>query len=106
LRAELLRRAAPPPDIAFVLEAPGDVLFARKGEYDAARLDAVTAAHRLAAARAHRVVRLDASRPLATLVAEAAGVLMEEAGIAVRPARRQVAGVAEHQDGPATPSAA
>jgi glycosyltransferase involved in cell wall biosynthesis/thymidylate kinase len=106
LRAELLRRAAPAPDVAFLLEAPGDVLFARKGEYDPARLDAVTAAHRVAAARARRVVRLDASRPLATLVREAADVLMEEAGIAVRPARRHVAAVAEHHDGPATPSAA
>jgi thymidylate kinase len=39
-RRWLLAHASPPPDLALVLNVPGEVLYARKGEHDVARLEA------------------------------------------------------------------
>jgi thymidylate kinase len=61
-RRWLLFRAAPAPQLALVLNAPGDVLFARKGEHDAARLDAQRAQFADLAARRREVELLDATR--------------------------------------------
>ena len=39
-RRWLLAHASPPPNLALVLNVPGEVLYARKGEHDVARLEA------------------------------------------------------------------
>ncbi len=66
---QVLLRCAPAPDLVLLLEAPGKVLFARKGEMDPATLDAHRDAvsrhvHRLAdrSRRRPAVVVLDATR--------------------------------------------
>lgn len=73
----VLLRCAPHPDMAVLLQAPGDVLFARKGEMSPERLDANAAALLAHLRRAERrgrprVLTVDATRP----PAEVAGVVV------------------------------
>ncbi|MEO8285767.1 MAG: hypothetical protein ABI670_04980 [Chloroflexota bacterium] len=62
-RAELFRRIFPRPDILIVLEAPGTLLFERKGEHDPGRLDRVRAACREIAQSFDSVTYIDATQP-------------------------------------------
>lgn len=57
-------RAVPAPDLLFVLDAPGEVLHHRSGEYDPATLEGWRAAYRRIAAAVDRSVVLDATAPV------------------------------------------
>lgn len=61
LRRGLLARSLPAPTLTIVLDVPADVLHARKGEKDVARLDAERAAYAALARRLPRAVVVDAS---------------------------------------------
>lgn len=60
----------PRPDLVIFLDAPGDVLFSRKGESSAAELERRRQAFLGQAARFPHFVRVDATRPLAEVYAE------------------------------------
>jgi thymidylate kinase len=66
----LLSRACPPPDLALVLDVPGEVMFARKGEGSVARLEAER--RRLLALRQRQpeLQVVDANRPLEAVLAD------------------------------------
>lgn len=70
VRAAFLRRAFPPPDLVLVLDAPAEVLHARKGEGTLAELDRRRSEYLdyLATVAAGR--RIDATRPLDEVVAD------------------------------------
>lgn len=72
LRRRLLAGAVPRPDVVLVLDAPADVLLARKGEHTRERLERDRARYRSAAQRATRGVILDATQPAETVAREAA----------------------------------
>jgi hypothetical protein len=64
VRRTILGRAVPPPDLVVVLDAPGQVLFDRKGEHDPERLEAQRQAYlRLAAQLGPRAEIVDATAP-------------------------------------------
>jgi thymidylate kinase len=57
-----LAHACPGPDLVFILDVPGDVAHARKGEFDPQRLDAVRNEYRLLADRLPNAVIVDAAQ--------------------------------------------
>lgn len=61
-RRWLLAHACPPPDLVVVLDAPGEVLFARKGEHDVAILEREREAYRALLPRLPRAVAVDTAR--------------------------------------------
>ncbi len=61
-RRQLLGRTCPAPDLVVVLDAPGEVLFARKGEHDAAALERQRRGYLALRARLPRVLVVDATR--------------------------------------------
>jgi thymidylate kinase len=61
---QVLLRCAPAPDLVILLEAPGEVLFARKGEMDPVTLDA----HRDAVSRHVHRVSARSGRPVVAVV--------------------------------------
>jgi thymidylate kinase len=61
-RRWLLAHACPPPELVVLLDAPGDVLYQRKGEKSAALLEKQRLAYRALLARLPRTVIVDASR--------------------------------------------
>lgn len=65
-----LDRLYPRPDLVIFLDAPGTVLFARKGESTAAELERRRQAFLARADRVPRFVRVDATRPLPEVYAE------------------------------------
>lgn len=71
LRATLLRRLFPRPDVLLVLEASPDLLFARKGEHSPERLARVQTACRRVAGDFKRVGYIDASQPPEQVLQEA-----------------------------------
>lgn len=88
-RRWLLAHACPPPDLTVVLDAPGEVLFARKGEHDAARLEAQRQSYlRLSTQRARTAV-VDATRSPAEVRRAVASLVCSELR---RKARRPPAG--------------
>jgi thymidylate kinase len=66
-RRWLLARACPPPDLALLLDVPGEVLFARKGEHDPERLEAQRQWYLALQARRPEIVRLDATTDAETV---------------------------------------
>jgi thymidylate kinase len=60
----------PRPDLVIFLDAPGEVLFARKGESTAAELERRRQAFLRQGARLRNFVRVDATRPLEVVYAE------------------------------------
>jgi thymidylate kinase len=65
-----LRRMYPRPDLVIFLDAPGDVLFARKGESSAEELERRRQGFLSAGRGLPRFVRVDATRPLPDVYAE------------------------------------
>ena len=70
-RGRVFATLFPAPDLIIVLEAPGSVLYARKGEHGEKRLDLVRRETARMASRARRAVFLDASEPIADVTARA-----------------------------------
>jgi thymidylate kinase len=87
----VLLRCVPAPDVAVLLEAPGDVLFARKGEMSPEVLDEnrdAIAAHVLGVERRAgrpRVVRVDATRSAAEVADEVVAALWQVAAARLVP---------------------
>lgn len=69
LHDSLLRRCYPRPELLVVLDAPGDLLFARKGESTVGQLDARRRLYHEAARSMPRHTIVDATRPLEAVVA-------------------------------------
>ena len=67
-RARLFRRIFPRPDLVIILQAPGELLFARKGEHSPERLDRMVRACRWLVKDFRRVAYLDATRPTAEVL--------------------------------------
>lgn len=61
----------PRPDVLFVLDAPGAVMFDRKGEYDAATLETWRGAYRRIADEVDGAIVLDATQPATTVLGQA-----------------------------------
>ena len=66
----LVTHAYPRPHLVFFLDAPGDVLFARKGESTVAELDRRRRAFALQGANLPNFIHVDATRPLDEVYAE------------------------------------
>jgi thymidylate kinase len=62
MRRRLLGRACPPPSLTVILDAPGELLYARKGEQSPAVLEAERRAYLTLAARLRRVAVVDATQ--------------------------------------------
>lgn len=62
-RRWLFSHAVPPPHVGVLLDAPGEVMFRRKGEHDAHSLERRRAHYLQLAARVPRLVVVDATRP-------------------------------------------
>lgn len=60
----LVTHAYPRPELVFFLDAPGDVLYARKGESTIEELDRRRRGFEALGARMPNVIRLDATRPI------------------------------------------
>ena len=63
--AALVLRMSRPPDLIVVLDLPGEVAFARKGEQDVATLNEWRESYRALEAGSAQLVVLDATRPVA-----------------------------------------
>jgi thymidylate kinase len=74
----LLSRSCPAPDLVLLLDAPGNVLHARSGEYDAEHLEAERAYYRLLEARIPRLERIDAHRPPDRVLADALACIWQQ----------------------------
>ena len=59
----VLSHTCPAPTVAVLLDAPGEVMYARGREYDPAHLEAERGRYAQLAARVPRLVRVDADRP-------------------------------------------
>jgi thymidylate kinase len=75
LRRALLARSCPPPDLVVLLDAPGEVLFARKGEHDPAALERQRRSYRRLLARLPRAALVDATRPVESVRREVTTLL-------------------------------
>jgi len=60
--AWLLAHACPPPHLVLVLDAPAEVLYARKGEHTVGKLESQRQAYRSLQTRLSNVTILDATR--------------------------------------------
>ena len=79
LRRGVLRRIVPRPDVVIWLDAPPDVVMARKPEHDLARIERDREAFR-ALALAHHAVVVDASAPLDQVVEEVSAAVWSRFG--------------------------
>jgi len=61
---ELLGRSCPAPDLVFLLDTPGRVAFARKGEHDIAQLESIRQGYLALCARLPAIELVDGDRPL------------------------------------------
>jgi thymidylate kinase len=75
----------PRPDLVIFLDAPGEVLFARKGESTVAELERRRQAFLRQGARLRNFVRVDATRPLEAVYAEVVEHVVRFHGRARRP---------------------
>lgn len=71
----VLAHLCPPPDIVLLLDAPGKVMFDRKGEFDAGHLDNERQHFLKLRSRMRNVHVLDATRPPAAVRADATAVI-------------------------------
>jgi thymidylate kinase len=90
--AKVLSRVTGEPDIAILLDAPAELMFARKGEHDPARLEALRSAYLRLAESHPRIVVLDGARPAEDVRRSAIAVVWEQirysGGVADRKRRR------------------
>lgn len=75
LHGFLLERFYPPPDLVIYLEAPPEVLFARKGEGTLDRIRRMQEGYRRFGARMERFVSVDATKPQDEVLREVAGII-------------------------------
>jgi thymidylate kinase len=80
LHGVALERLYPKPDLVVYLDAPGDVLLARKGEGTVEALEARRAEYRAIAPHVPRFVEVDATRPVDAVVADVAARIMAVVG--------------------------
>jgi thymidylate kinase len=73
----LLTHAYPRPDLVIFLDAPPEVLFARKGEGTIASLTRRRAEYRQLGASLERFAVIEATQPLEAVVAQVAGLIRE-----------------------------
>jgi thymidylate kinase len=78
LRRWLLAHACPPPGLVVLLDAPGDVLFARKGEHTAEVLERQRQAYRAICARLPRSAMVDVTCDAAGVRRQAARLIWSE----------------------------
>ena len=71
----LLARLCPPPDMVLLLDAPGSVMFERKGEFDSRHLDNERQQFLQLRSRLRNVHVLDATQPAAAVRADATAVI-------------------------------
>ncbi len=92
LRGFVANHILPRPDHIVLLAAPGEVLYARKGEHDPERLDRMTAAFR-GLMRRRGGTEIDAGAPQADVVGAVEQVILdtlaERLGVVASPARGQ-----------------
>ena len=81
LHGLLLGRLYPKPDLVVYLDAPAEVLLARKGEGTLDALEARRAEYRAIAPLVPRFVEVDATQPLETVVREVADRILEVAAL-------------------------
>jgi thymidylate kinase len=74
----LLARSCPPPDLVVLLDAPGEVLYARKGEHNTALLERQREAYRALVSRLPNAFVVDASRDPGRIRAEVTAVIWRE----------------------------
>lgn len=77
----LLQHAYPKPDLVIFLDAPPEVLFARKGEGTVASLARRRAEYRRLGAGLERFAIVEATQPLADVVSRVAGIIWEEGAL-------------------------
>lgn len=80
LHRRLLQAFYPRPDMVIVLDAPGSVLYARKGELTPPELERRRMALLRAGARQPGFVRIDATRPLLEVYAEIESLVIARFG--------------------------
>jgi thymidylate kinase len=86
--AALVLRTAPDPDRLVFLDAPADVVFARKGELTPDELQRRREYYRSLAGRFSQLVTVDATQPLELVVREVNALLWSDLQRLVRPERR------------------
>lgn len=69
----VLSRSCPRPDLVILLDAPGEVMHSRSGEYDPEHLAAERAQYARLAERLPHAVRVDADRPPEEVLADVVG---------------------------------
>jgi thymidylate kinase len=87
----LSRWLAPPPGLVVLLDAPGELMFARKGEHTPELLEQRRQAYRSIVGHFPHAVVLDASRPLEEVTRRAVAAVWQrftELGTARTEARR------------------
>jgi thymidylate kinase len=70
-----IRRRFPAPDLVVVLDAPGDVLFARKGEHDVERLERLRRAYAAVAQDVPAVAVIDVRQDAAAVLSDAVAAI-------------------------------
>jgi thymidylate kinase len=70
-----IRRRFPAPDLVVLLDAPGHVLLARKGEHDVVRLDRLRRAYAEIAAEVPAVAVIDVRQDAAAVLSEAVAAI-------------------------------
>jgi thymidylate kinase len=74
---ELLGRSCPAPDLVLLLDTPGGVAFARKGEHDVGQLEGIRQGYLELRARLPAIELVDGDRPLETVRTEMVGRIWE-----------------------------
>jgi thymidylate kinase len=92
IHAWCLRHLYPRPDLVILLDAPGALLFARKGESTIEELERRRQGFRTIAARTSRFVTVDATRPLPVVYAEVERLITDLCAPSRRSLRRAGAG--------------
>jgi thymidylate kinase len=75
VRARLFAHVFPPPDLVLILDAPGAVLFARKGEHSPERLERVRQACYEVTRRLPHVEAIDVTQPPAKVLQDAVEII-------------------------------
>jgi thymidylate kinase len=88
-RRQLLARSCPGPDLVVMLDAPGEVLFARKGEHDVAHLERQRQGYLSLGQRLPNMIVVDASRDAESVHKVVTGLIWQR--LAERLRRRPVA---------------
>ena len=75
-----IRRRFPAPDLVLVLDAPGDVLFTRKGEHDVERLECLRGAYAVIAGDVPASTLIDVRQDAAAVLSDAVAAIEARRG--------------------------